>query len=77
MVMLLTRRSSTMLDRLADIIEMEAAYDASKGGATYLFNLDKSFTYLRASGSFTSDFFIRIGNDDEVSTEKRVVYNGY
>lgn len=77
LILLLTRRSSTMLNRLADIVEMEAAYNAQKGAATYLFNLDKSFTYLRASGNFTSNVFIKISEESDLTSKKRVIYNGY
>ena len=76
-LMLLTVGTEKMLRRLADIIEMESAYQATKGAGTYLFNLDKSFTYLRASGSFTSGVFIKIGEDSELTSNKRVIYNGY
>lgn len=77
LLMLLFRRSSTMLSRLADIIEMECAYNAKKDKGNYLFNLDKSYTYLRGSGSFTSNVFIKIGEDDDLTSNKRVIYNGY
>lgn len=76
-LLLLGKSSDTMLNRLADIIQMEGSYNASKGAATYGFNLDKSYTYLRASGSFTSNLFIKIGEDSDVSSKTRVIYNGY
>ena len=76
-LLLLGKSSDTMLNRLADIIQMEGSYNASKGAATYGFNLDKSYTYLRASGSFISNLFIKIGEDNDVSSKPRVIYNGY
>lgn len=76
-LLLLFRNTNTLLERLADIIQMEASYKSHSGDATYGFNLDKSYTYLRASGSFNTNMFIKIGTDDRLSSEKRVVYNGY
>lgn len=66
------------INRLADIIQMEAAYKAATGQvAGYNFNLDKSYTYIRASGSFTSNVFIQVGEDDTLNSKHRVIYNGY
>lgn len=64
--------SQEMVKRLGDIIQMEAANDS--GGD---FNLDKSYTYLRASGSFTTSEFIRLSDSGELNSTKRVVYRGY
>ena len=76
-LLLLFRNTNTLLARLSDIIQMEASYKSNSGVATYGFNLDKSYTYLRASGSFNTNMFIKIGTDDSLSSKKRVVYNGY
>lgn len=76
-LMLLLTPANKMVSRLADIIQMEASYNAQDGVATYGFNLDKSYTYLRASGSFTSNMFIQIGDSDTLNSEYRVIYNGY
>lgn len=76
-LLLLFRNTNTLLARLADIIQMEASYKSNSGAATYGFNLDKSYTYLRASGSFNTNMFIKIGKNDSLSSQKRVVYNGY
>lgn len=66
------------INRLADIIQMEAAYKAATGQvAGYNFNLDKSYTYIRATGSFTSNVFIQVGEDDTLNSKHRVIYNGY
>lgn len=75
--MLLLVSTDQMTRRLADIIQMEASYNAKKKTATYDFNLDKSYTYLRASGNFKSGLFMKIGDDESVSSQKRVIYNGY
>lgn len=69
--------SSTLVSRLADIIQMEASYKASQETATYDFNLDHSYTYLRASGRFASNVFIQIGDSDTLNSKHRVIYNGY
>lgn len=67
-----------MLKRLADVIQMEATYNAATGGtATYQFNLSNSFTYLRASGSFSTNEFIRLSDGDGLNSPVRVVYRGY
>lgn len=76
-LMFLLTSTNKLVTRLADIIQMEASYKAAQGVATYGFNLDKSYTYLRASGSFTSNVFIQIGENDTLNSEHRVIYNGY
>lgn len=77
LLLLIFVRTDDMIARLADIIQMEASYKASSGVATYGFNLDKSYTYLRASGSFSSNVFIKIGDKSSLISEERVIYNGY
>lgn len=76
-LLLLFRNTNTLLSRLADIIQMESTYHARKETATYNFNLDKSYTYLRASGNFSTNMFIKIGTRDSLTSQKRIVYNGY
>jgi len=41
-----------------------------------VFDLGKSYTYLRSSGNFTSNEFMKISNSPWNST-KRVMYRGY
>lgn len=65
-----------MLKRLADVIQMEATYNAEENGLGN-FNLSNSFTYLRASGSFTTNEFIRLSDGDGLNSPVRVVYRGY
>lgn len=65
-----------MLKRLADVIQMEATYNAEENGPGS-FNLSNSFTYLRASGSFSSNEFIRLSDGDGLNSPVRVVYRGY
>lgn len=70
--------TESMLKRLGDVIQMEAAYQASEGRIdTYNFDLDKSYTYLRASGSFSTNEFIKLSDSDNLNSTKRVVYRGY
>ena len=68
--------AETQLERLADIIQMECTYNAVNNGGTSGFNLDKSYTYIRASGSFRGTQFITVTDQDLVSTQ-RIVYRGY
>lgn len=64
--------TDSMLKRLGDIIQMESTLEHAA------FSLEKSFTYLRASGSFSTNVFIRLSGDkDELNSNKRVVYRGY
>lgn len=63
--------------RLADVIQMEAGYYYRREQATFEFDIDKSFTYIRASGNFASNFFIQIGDGNSVTSKERVIYNGY
>lgn len=77
LIMMLFVNSDTMLDRLADIIQMECSYDSVNRIDKYTFDLDQSYTYLRASGSFTTNEFIKISNDSSLNSTQRVVYRGY
>ncbi len=65
-----------MLKRLADVIQMEATYNAEENGLGN-FNLSNSFTYLRASGSFTTNEFIRLSDGDGLNSPTRIIYRGY
>lgn len=65
-----------MLKRLADVIQMEATYNAAENGLGN-FNLSNSFTYLRASGSFTTNEFIRLSDGDGLNSPTRIIYRGY
>lgn len=76
LVYMLFKNSETLLLRLSDIIQMEATWYGVEHVSGYTFDLGKSYTYLRASGSFRSNQFIKISKDDLLSTE-RIVYRGY
>lgn len=76
-VMTLFTGTDTMVSRLSDIIQMEASYDAVNRIDKYTFNLDQSYTYLRASGTFEANEFIKISNGTGLKSKERVVYRGY
>lgn len=78
LIMLFLPSPETMLRRLGDVVQMEAVYHAAHSGiATYGFDLDKSYTYLRASGSFTANEFIRLSDTGALNSTNRVIYRGY
>lgn len=74
---MLFENKETMLNRLADIIQMEASYNAVSNIGTYTFNLDESYTYLRSSGSFTTNEFLPISDSAGLRSRERVIYRGY
>ncbi|MCI9143765.1 MAG: hypothetical protein HFH87_14325, partial [Lachnospiraceae bacterium] len=74
---MLFENKETMLNRLADIIQMEASYNAVSKIGTYTFNLDESYTYLRSSGSFTTNEFLPISDSAGFRSKERVIYRGY
>lgn len=75
--LMLFNSSDKMLKRLGDIVQMECSYQAATVANAHSFDLNKSYTYLRASGSFTTNEFIRLSDEDGIDTTKRVVYRGY
>ncbi len=67
-----------MLNRLADIVEMESVENLKNNGKGEVFNLDYSYTFLRAEGAFSTNMFIPIKEMSEnVSIKKRLIYKGY
>lgn len=68
-----------MLQRLSNIIEMEAVQNLNgkNSDAGKLFDLDYSYTYLRAEASFSSNEFITISDGAGFKSEKRIIYKGY
>ena len=74
---MLFENKETMLNRLADIIQMEASYNAATNIGTYTFNLDESYTYLRSSGSFTTNEFLPISDSAGLRSKERIIYRGY
>lgn len=84
--------TDTLLKRFADIVEMEANWDAHRSlgsgggfrdsdteplGGTALFDLDYAYTYVRASGSFRMSEFIPSPQIPGFTSKKRVIYRGY
>lgn len=68
--------SEKTLLRLGDVIQMEATCKA-KDISPYQFNLDHSYTYLRASGQFNGHEFIKLSDTGILTSTNRVVYRGY
>lgn len=77
LIMMLFNKSDVMVNRLADVIEMEAMYNAKTQIDSYAFDLDKSYTYLRASGKFSANEFIKISDSSSFLSPERIVYRGY
>lgn len=75
--MLLFGNNEKIVKRLADIIQMEATYNVYNKKQGYTFNLDKSYTYIRASGSFSSGVFMKVADETSYNSKNRVMYNGY
>lgn len=76
-IMMMFTNYKTLLNRLSDVIQMEASYNAATRIDSYVFDLDKCFTYLRASGNFTTNQFIKISNSSKIYSKNRIVYRGY
>lgn len=76
-IIMLFSNSNALINRLADVIQMEASYNAATRIDSYVFDLDKSFTYLRASGSFSTNEFIKLSNSSKIYSKERIVYRGY
>lgn len=68
-----------MLARLSDIIEMEAAENAQYNGVASngYFDLDKSYTFIRAEASFSANEFINISGENGFTSKTRIIYRGY
>ena len=76
-VVMMFMDSKTLVNRLADIIQMESTYYVVTKINTYVFDLDKCFTYLRASGKFSTNQFIKLSNSSKIYSKNRIVYRGY
>lgn len=64
----------TLLDRFCDIVQMESTYNSK---FKYIFDLDKSYTYIRSAGKFKSDEFIKVISDNGLTSTERIIYRGY
>ena len=79
-MLLLFRSTDKLVRRFADIIQMEASYNAATGGiATYGFDLTKSYTCVRAAGNFTTSEFMPsvLKEDGKLTSTNRVIYRSY
>lgn len=74
---MLFENKEKMLNRLADVIQMEASYQAASGIGRYEFDLDQSYTYLRSSGSFQMNEFLPISDRTGIHSKERIIYKGY
>lgn len=77
-IMTIFTSSDKMLDRLSNIIQMEAVeYMNNKIVTNGKFDLDHSYTYIRAEAKFTMNEFIKISDDVGIDSKKRIIYRGY
>lgn len=63
--------------RLGDVIQMEATCHAKDDISPYSFNLDHSYTNIRASGQFNAHEFIKLSDTGILTSTNRVIYRGY
>lgn len=70
-----------LLDRMSDIIDMEAneniANSLSEAPEKPVFDLDYSFTSLRTAARFKTNEFMPIANKNGINIKKRIIYRGY
>jgi len=64
LMVLLTIPNEVMMVRLADIIQLEANFYSSKN-AGYKFDIGDAYTYLRVSGEFETNEFVRMSGMNE------------
>lgn len=76
-IIMLFINTESMLKRLGDVIQMEANYNSTGGIDAYQFDLSNSYTYLRASGKFSTNEFITLSDGSNLNSPERVVYRGY
>lgn len=79
LIMSVFTSKSKMLDRLSNIIEMEAVEYKNNvdSSPNKLFDLDYSYTYIRTQASFTTNEFIKLSNKQGINCKERIVYKGY
>lgn len=66
-----------ILSGIADIVQMEASQKASIDDASKSCRLEYAYTYLRASGQFSENMFMPIAQQSRLTSQKRVIYQGY
>lgn len=80
LIMTIFSSREKMLDRLSNIIEMEAVENLINNGNSdsQKFDLDYSYTHIRTEASFTTNEFISISeNGVGLNAKKRIIYRGY
>ena len=81
LLMLVFYSQDTLVSRFSDIVEMEAIeYEKNTVvGADGIFDLDYSYTFIRAEGVFTMNEFIPLSDSDIglSHAKRRIVYRGY
>ncbi len=81
LLMLVFTSPTTMIERLSDIIEMEAveniANNTGLAASNGLYDLDYSYTYIRTEATFTMHEFFPITKEAIGFNKKRIVYKGY
>lgn len=80
LILMLTFTSTdTLVSRFSDIVEMEAIENAQNNvvNATGTFNLNYSYTYVRAKAKFSTNQFLSLSGNDLLQTRERIVYKGY
>lgn len=77
-IMTIFTSTDNILSRLSNIIQMEAVeYKQNKIVSNGLFDLDYSYTYIRAEADFSMNEFIKISEDEGLRSKKRIIYRGY
>ncbi len=79
LIMTVFTSKDKMLERLSNIIEMEAVEYKNNvdSSPNKLFDLDYSYTYIRTQASFTTNEFIKLSNKQGINCKERIVYKGY
>lgn len=69
-----------LLSRLSDVIQMECIENQINNAEETdpKFNINRSYTYIRTSASFTTNEFIKLSTSDGLlDTQERIMYRGY
>ena len=79
MILMLSFTSSdNLIKRFSDIVEMEATENLSNVVNTSgQFNLNYSYTYVRAKANFSTNNFITISGNNKLRMKEVTVYKGY
>lgn len=76
--LLLGVKKSTMLARLANVIEMESVENLSNTrGKSGIYDLDYAYTYIRSRANFTTNEFLPLSNTGGFRIRESIIYKGY